>query len=100
MMAAVGSAFTVTVADAVLTQPAALVTVTVYRVDDAGFTVMAADVAPVLHIYVPPPLAVSVVDWPEQMERVPETDAAGSGFTVTVREAVAVHPAALVTVTV
>ena len=62
---------------------------------------MTAVVAPVLHEYVPPPLAVSVALAPAQMETVAgEIEAVGGAFTVTVRESVSVHPLALVTVTV
>ena len=62
---------------------------------------MAAVVAPVLHEYVPPPLAVNVALAPAQIETVAgDIEAVGTGFTVTVRESVSVHPLALVTVTV
>jgi hypothetical protein len=49
---------------------------------------------------VPPPEAVSVVLPPEQIDVVPVILAAGSAVTVTVLLAVAVQPAAVVTVTV
>ena len=61
---------------------------------------MAAVVAAVFQRYVPPPVAVKVAFAPAQMTFVPVIAVVGSGFTVTVRVAVAVQPAALVTVTV
>ena len=36
------------------------------------------------HAYVPPPLAVNVVLCPEQIVKVPDIDAVGDGFIVTV----------------
>ena len=60
---------------------------------------MAAVVAPVLHAYVPPPLAVKVDEPPAQMVCVPLIAAVGNGVTVSARLAVAVQPL-LVTVTV
>ena len=60
---------------------------------------MLAVVAPVLHRYEVPPLAVSVDASPAHAP-VTKTDGVGSAFTVTVLLAVAVHPDALVTVTV
>jgi hypothetical protein len=65
-----------------------------------GETVMADVVAPVFQLYVPPPLAVRVVDCPLQMVLVPLMEAVGLELTVTVCVALAVQPAALVTVTV
>ncbi len=62
---------------------------------------MAAVVASVLQLYPVPPLAVSVVLSPTQIladEGV--IDGLGNAFTVTVAPVLAVHPAALVTVTV
>jgi hypothetical protein len=50
---------------------------------EVGFTVIAAVAAPVLHKYVPPPLAVKVVELPLQIVFVPVIDAVGIGFTVT-----------------
>ena len=78
--------------------PAGLVTVTLYV---AGLAlVIPAVVAPVLHRYVPPPLAVRLdgVPLPPQPDTT-VTDAAGLER-VTVPLPVAEHPAALVTVTV
>lgn len=80
-------------------QPLALVTVTVYVVLVVGETVMAAVVAPLLHRYVPPPLAVKVVVVPLHTLVLPEIDAVGNGFTVTVVAAdVAPQPLAFLTV--
>jgi hypothetical protein len=56
--------------------------------------------APVLQLYVPPPDAVSVVVRPVQILFVPAIAAVGKAFTVTVLVALAVQPAAEVTVTV
>ena len=54
-----------------------------------------------LHAYVPPPVAVSEADAPEQISTVAGLMfAVGKGLTVTNRAAVAVHPSAFVTVTV
>ena len=75
---------------------------------DAGVTVIAPVVAPVLQAYVPPPEAVRVADAPAQIMPslfvVPEVSVTaivgtGSGFTVMVDDAVAVQPFS-VTVTV
>lgn len=56
--------------------------------------------SPVLHEYVPPPLAVSVVLAPVQIARVAgEIDAIGFGFIVTERDADAEHDPPSVTVT-
>jgi len=106
-MAGTGSGFTVMVDEAVAVQPFS-VTVTVYEVVEAGVTVIAAVVAPVLQAYVPPPEAVKVADAPAQMMPslfvVPEVSVTaiagtGSGFTVMVDDAVTVQPIS-VTVTV
>lgn len=65
-------------------------TVTVPPVNDPG-----------IHEYVVPPLAVSEVELPEQIdELVDVVVTVGDGFTVIVRVEVAVQPAALVPVTV
>ena len=61
---------------------------------------MVAVVAPVLHKYVPPPLAVRVALNPVHMVWGDPALATGSGFTVMILEADAVQPDALVTVTV
>jgi hypothetical protein len=100
VMLAVGNGLTVTVLVAVEVQPLALVTVTVYVASAVGLTGIVAVVAPVLHKYVPPPVAVKVVEPPLQITDVPVMLAVGNGLTVTALVAVAVHPFALVTVTV
>ncbi len=62
---------------------------------------IAAVVAPVLQLYPVPPLAVSVVLSPAQiLAEAGDIDGVGNAFTVTVAPVLAVHPAALVTVTV
>ena len=89
----------VTVATAVLTQPAASVPVTVYDVVEIGVTVIGLLLAPVLHEYVEPPLAVNVAVAPEHI--VGEfTVIVGLGPIVTVETAVLTQPAASVPVTV
>ena len=93
----VGNAFTVTVPEAVAVQPAALVAVTVYV--PAVEVVIDVVTAPVLHEYEVPPVAASVAVAPAHMAGL-FTVGVGSAFTVTVPAAVAVHPAALVAVTV
>lgn len=66
----------------------------------SGLTVMLAETAPVLHEYVPPPLAVNVVLAPLQIEILAgEMVAVGFGLTVTNLEAVAVQEPPSVTVT-
>lgn len=60
---------------------------------------MLAEVAPVLHEYEIPPVAVSVTLAPLQMLALLGVTF-GWGVTFTVRDAVAVQPLALVTVTV
>jgi hypothetical protein len=61
---------------------------------------MAAVVAPVLHVYVPPPAAVKVVLPPLQMTDVPVMLAVGKELTVTTWLAVAEQLLEFVTVTV
>jgi hypothetical protein len=105
---ATGNVFTVINCDAVDVHPPLPVTVTVYVVLDTGETVMAAVVAPVLHEYVPPPLAVRLAEPPVQTAlslAVPDAsvsviDATGNVFTVINCDAVDVHPPVPVTVTV
>ena len=110
----VGSALTVIVEEEVAVHPSAFVIVTVYVVFKIGETVIAAVVwdGVVLQEYVSviaPPLAVSVALSPVQIVPssavFPEVSATviigvGSGLTVIVWVEVAVHPSALVTVTV
>ena len=88
----------VTVTCAVAVQPSAS-PVTVYVTVDAGVEVTVAPVVALryvagLHEYVFAPLAVSVVFCPVQMVMFGETVTTGTGFTVTVTCAVAVHPSA------
>ena len=99
-MTAVGFGFTVRTFDAVPVQPLVLVTVTVYVVVIKGATLMTDVVAPVFHTYVPPPLAVRLVLVPEHIALTPVICALAVELTVTVREAVFVHPLLFVAVTV
>jgi hypothetical protein len=95
-----GAALTTTVIDPVAEQPDELVPVTEYVVVAAGITEMLADVAPLLHRYVEPPLAVNVADVPTQIV---EADALtlidGTAFTTIVFETTTLHPLELVPVT-
>ena len=103
-----GKGLTTTVADAVVEQPPALVTVTVYVVVTAGVTLILAVVfgAGTLHryVYVVPeasPVTAKFVVEPAQIFNEPAViTGAGLGITVIVLEAVAVQPSAEVTVTV
>ena len=61
---------------------------------------MAAVLAPVLHAYDAPPLAVKVLLAPEQIVLFPAMLTVGLALTVSVLSAVAVQPDALVAVTV
>ena len=61
---------------------------------------IAAELAPVFHTYVPPPVAVSTVLCPEHREVLPVMETVGEEETLTVPTAVALQPPALVTVTV
>ena len=91
-----------TVVVAVLVHPFTPVTVTVYVVLAAlGVTEIEALVSPVLHKYVPPPVAVRVLLKPSQTVFGEALAVAfGCGFTVTVVVAVLVQPPGPVTVTV
>lgn len=93
---ATGLAAIVTVPLAVAVQLPILVAVTVYV--PAVVVVILAVVAPVLHTYTEPPVAVSLAVLPAQIA-VSLTVGVGSGFTVMIPEAVAVHASASVTVT-
>jgi len=100
-----GSGFTVTVTCAVAVHPLLSVPVTVYVVVEEGVAVTEEPVeelrdADGLQVYVLAPLAVSVADAPLQMAGGGVTVITGSGFTVTVTCAVAVHPLLSVPVTV
>jgi hypothetical protein len=100
VMLAVGSGLTVIACVAVEVQPLAFVTVTVYVALAVGLIVIPAVVAPVLHKYVPLPVAVNVVEPPLQITDVPVILAVGNGLTVTACVAVAVQLLPFVTVTV
>ena len=97
---AVGTALTVTVTLSVDVQLDPLVTVTVYVLLVVGDTVVVAAVAPVLHAYVPPPVAVNVVDLPLHIVALVPASAVGTALTVTVTLSVDVQLDPLVTVTV
>jgi hypothetical protein len=81
-----------------LVHPAALVTVTLY-VPAAVKLLIVAVVAPVDHKYVPPPVAVKLVELPAQIVLFPVMLQPGAGFTVSVLLQELVQPAPLVTVT-
>ena len=81
-----------------LVHPAALVTVTLY-VPAAVRLLIVALVAPVDHKYVPPPVAVKLVEPPAQIVLLPVMLQLGVGFTVNTLLQELVHPAPLVTVT-
>jgi hypothetical protein len=104
----IGSGFTMIVTDVVDEQPL-FVTVTVYVVVLAGVTDMLDVVAPVVHAYVPPPVAAKFALAPAHIVLslfvVPDVSVAvipatGNGVTVIVCMTTAVHPAPLDTVTV
>jgi hypothetical protein len=95
-----GKGFTV-IADAAVPEQPPLNPVTVNVVLADGLTAIVAVVSPVLHKKLAAPLAVSVTDEPEQMETEDGVQVTtGAVFTVTVAEALAEHPFALVPVTV
>ena len=85
---AVGPGFTVTVVLVVAEHPLASVTVTVYPVVDAGFTVCDGNILPLFHENEVPPEAVSVAVPPGQMETLGDTKGVGKGLTVTFKLAV------------
>jgi hypothetical protein len=102
----VGSGFIVTVTLFVFVQPLASVPVTVYVVVVVG---LAETIVPVVgdnpvegdHMYEDPPVAVSDVDCPIQRKgAVGFIDMVGFGLTVTVTDALLVHPIPSVPVTV
>ena len=84
LIAGSGRLLTTTDLVAVLVQPAALVTVTVYVVFVKGLTVIEAVDTPVLQAYVPPPEAVRVILEPIQTSEGPLIEADGRLLTVTV----------------
>src|SRR5215204_1172114 len=94
---ATGFGCSVTVMEATSVQPNPVVTSTVNV--PLSETVMDAVVAPVLHKYVPPPVAVRTVDSPSQKSVSPVMLATGSACSVTVMEAISVQPNPLVTTT-
>lgn len=94
-----GSGHTVAVLLTDAVHVATLVTVTVYTVVAPGLTEILAVVAPVFHKYpAVPPVAVMVIETPLHADGL---FTVGTGFAAEVATAlaVAVHPAALVTVT-
>jgi len=95
-----GAEFTTIVFDSVAVQPLLLVPVTEYVVVTDGLTVIDDDVAPLLQTYDDAPLAVSVVDAPEQIvDDETLTLMLGMAFTVMTEEALPEHPLELVPVT-
>ena len=100
VITAIGLGETVTVAVAMAVQLPAFVTVTVYAVVLIGEEVMEGVVAPLLQLYVPPPVAVRVVLSAVHKTVLPVMDAMGLELTVAVAAAVTVQPLASVTVTV
>lgn len=100
-----GSELTLTVTAAVFTHPFALVPTTVYVVVVVGFAIRLAHVlqeSPVVgvHIYDTAPVAFSVVLAPRHIATFEPALTTGNGFTETVTDDAALHPAALVPVTV
>ena len=75
-------------------------TVTQYIVVTEGVTVMGEVLSPLLQVYVPPPVAVSVVEVPDVMVTLALTLATGPPVDVTVTVVVLEHPLASVTVAV
>lgn len=98
LMPATGGCLTDTAFDALAVHPFASVAVTVYVPADVTLTPAVAP--PVLHRYVPPPVAVSVPVLPAQMLAGPLTAAAAPGSSLIARDALAVQPFPPVTVTV
>src|SRR5258705_11323867 len=99
-MVQVGPGVTVTVAEQELVQPLASVTVTVYVVVTAGFTVIEAVVADVLQRHDTPPDAVSVDEPPTQIAGLELVMLhTGAGLTTIVVEHELVQPLASLTVT-
>ena len=100
MILTTGIALTVTNWLAEAVQLEKLVIVTEYVVLTNGLTVIEAFVEPLLHKYVPLPVAVKVVELPLQITAVPLMLTLAAGFTVTVRLVTAWQPVLFVTVTV
>jgi hypothetical protein len=98
-MATLGIGFTVIVRDAVAEQLKLFVPVTVYVVELAGVTVIAAVVCPPFQAYELPPLAVSVTLDPAQIELLALVIVmAGTGSKLITKLSVAEQPAAFVPV--
>jgi len=95
---AVGPVNTFTVIVAVSVQ-APFETTTVYVVVAVGETVSKELVPPVFHEYVPPPVAVRIVEEPAQMLVSPVILATGGAVVLTVTVAVSTHPLASVPIT-
>lgn len=92
---------TVTKTEAVDEQPAAEVPVTKYVVLVMGLTEMGDPLDPLLQAYVLPPVALKSVELPTHIvELAAEAPITGSALTEILTDEVAVHPAALVPVTV
>lgn len=79
LMDAAGCPVTVSVNGTILSQPPT-VTVAVYTVVAVGETTIEGEVAPVLHAYAPPPVAVRVALFPAQMVDDGEADMLAEGF--------------------
>jgi hypothetical protein len=94
-----GKACTTKLAVFVLTQPMALVPLTVYVVLTVGVGVRVPVLLPVLHVYVDAPLAVKVAVFPIQMPGLLIL-ITGEGLTVIVPVALLVHEKVLAPVTV
>ncbi len=82
-METVGNALTVNNCEAELVHPFAPVPVTVYVVFEVGETEYDAVEGPPAQTYDEAPLAVKVVEAPEQIVLVPEMDTVGNVLTVT-----------------
>jgi hypothetical protein len=93
-----GSGFTVSVLLQELVQLAALVTVTLYTPAAVRLLIVAV-VAPVDHKYVPPPVAVKLVEPPAQIVLLPVILQLGAAFTINSLLHAVVHPVTFVTVT-
>jgi hypothetical protein len=97
-LAVVGVWLMVTACEAVAVHPSAEVMVTVYVPEALNVFAAVFTLLPPLQAYVLPPEAVNETE--PQPVLVPEMEATGTVFTVTDCEAVAVHPATEVTITV
>ncbi len=84
VICALGKLLTLMVTEAVLVQLYVFEAVTVYVVDVVGETLIVGPVAPLLHVYETPPLAVSVVFPPKHIVVLPLMVMLGVGLTFTV----------------